>query len=177
LNLGDHVMNYAEHRKRQHLHRVQLWNSLTSDQQAAAIADRERWLWKNLFTVIAVKHVEHCESHARVRAWPTGIHCAACELVLIFDRWIPDGRERFFTKAYQFDTKWAVRVGTDSVEHWNRDDWNMLQEMNSLDVEYFAWSSVFMEWLADNGTEEQTAKFLECRSVPPPTNDWLTAHA
>jgi hypothetical protein len=38
---------------------------------------------------------------------------------------------------------------------WSASDWNFLQEIHALDVEYFAGSMLFQIWMSKNGTREQ----------------------
>jgi hypothetical protein len=38
---------------------------------------------------------------------------------------------------------------------WSASDWNFLQEMHALDIDYFAGSMLFHIWMSKNGTREQ----------------------
>jgi hypothetical protein len=38
---------------------------------------------------------------------------------------------------------------------WSASDWNFLQEMHALDIDYFAGSMLFQIWMSKNGTRKQ----------------------
>jgi hypothetical protein len=50
------------------------------------------------------------------------------------------------------------------VFSWSASDWNFLQEMHALDIEYFAGSMLFQIWMSKNGTREQQ-EYLESLNV------------
>jgi hypothetical protein len=41
------------------------------------------------------------------------------------------------------------------VFSWSASDWNFLQELHALDINYFAGSMLFQIWMKKNGTREQ----------------------
>jgi hypothetical protein len=38
---------------------------------------------------------------------------------------------------------------------WSASDWNLMQELHILDIDYFAGSMLFQIWMQKNGTREQ----------------------
>jgi hypothetical protein len=54
--------------------------------------------------------------------------------------------------------EWTLRDDKDQcgqIFNWSALDWNFLQEMHALDIEYFAGSMLFQIWMSKNGTREQ----------------------
>ncbi len=54
--------------------------------------------------------------------------------------------------------EWSLRDEQDQKGQtfsWSASDWNFLQEMHALDIEYFAGSMLFQIWMTKNGTREQ----------------------
>lgn len=95
-------MTYGEFLHRQRQHQREAFSRLTEEEKAGAWKSRCDWLHLELPRLVRYgQRVGHCplcsDLALTTHRWPEAFSCN-CGAVIVFDRWLPDDRERVLIK-------------------------------------------------------------------------------